>query len=122
MTSISLAALQYFPGFDANLGDRANVRVVPVHAPAVEHSLMSAHADVPGGDSRIDDGIAAEALEVAFSSASCPVRAILITHPHNPSGLLYSDKALQQAMSWAARRGLHVVVDEVGALLNSCSA
>jgi len=103
----------YFPGFDANLGDRARVQVVPVHAPAVEHSLMNAHADLPGGDTCIDSGIAPEALEVALSSANCPVRAILLTHPHNPSGLLYSDKALQQAMGWAARRGLHVVVDEV---------
>jgi hypothetical protein len=107
--------MQYFPGFDANLGDRACVQVVPVHAPAVEQSLMGHVGGVAGGDVCIDAGIAPEALEVAYGAASVPVRAMLLTHPHNPSGLLYSDKALQEAMAWAARRGLHVVVDEVGA-------
>lgn len=41
------------------------------------------------------------------------VRVLLLTSPHNPTGRLYSPKALVAAVAWARKRGLHVVVDEV---------
>lgn len=41
------------------------------------------------------------------------IRVLLITSPHNPTGRLYSAKALLGAVAWARKRGLHVIVDEV---------
>lgn len=38
---------------------------------------------------------------------------LLITSPHNPTGRLYSPKALLAAIAWGRKRGLHIIVDEV---------
>lgn len=38
---------------------------------------------------------------------------LLLTSPHNPTGRLYSSKALLAAVAWARKRSLHIVVDEV---------
>lgn len=46
-------------------------------------------------------------------SAGVKVRVLLLTSPHNPTGRLYSSRALLDAIAWARKRGLHVVVDEV---------
>ena len=41
------------------------------------------------------------------------VRAVLLTNPHNPLGLVYEREEVEAVMRWAASHRLHVVVDEV---------
>ena len=38
---------------------------------------------------------------------------LLLTHPHSPLGRVYSDAQLLAAATFAAARGLHIVVDEI---------
>lgn len=98
--------MQYFSGFDNNLGARSKVRIIPVPIPFVD------------GEPSLDDGVSPEALQAVAdgavaSSPQCRPRALLLTHPHNPFGRLYSNDALRQAVAWASQQGMHVVVDEV---------
>lgn len=46
-------------------------------------------------------------------AAGVEIRALLITSPHNPTGRLYSPKALLAAVAWGRSRDLHIIVDEV---------
>ena len=39
--------------------------------------------------------------------------ALLLTNPHNPTGLCYGAEALRQASEWAHSKGLQVIIDEV---------
>ncbi len=45
--------------------------------------------------------------------AGLEIRMLLITSPHNPTGRLYSAKALLAAVAWGREQGLHIIVDEV---------
>ncbi|CAN0364642.1 unnamed protein product, partial [Ascophyllum nodosum] len=96
----------YFPGFDEALVS-AGVRAWAARDASVGGAMMEAGADA---------GISPRVLEASFRearSAGVDVRVILITSPHNPTGRLYSAKALTAAIAWARKRELHVVVDEV---------
>ncbi|CAN0563233.1 unnamed protein product, partial [Laminaria digitata] len=46
-------------------------------------------------------------------AADVKIRTLLITSPHTPTGRMYSPKALLGAISWARKRSLHIIVDEV---------
>ena len=41
------------------------------------------------------------------------IKAVLLTNPHNPLGLIYQRAELEAVMAWAAQHGLHVIVDEI---------
>ena len=56
------------------------------------------------------------ALEEAYSGASCPVKALVISNPHNPLGKCYSRATLEACLRFCQRRNLHFVSDEVFAL------
>ena len=94
----------YFTGFDGDLGD-LRVGIVPFAVPCPSLS-------------DIDSGIRPAVLDAALEAAarqhpSGRVSVLLLTNPHNPTGLLYSESALSDAVEWASSRGLHVLVDEV---------
>lgn len=44
------------------------------------------------------------------------VRALLLTNPNDPLGVVYSPLVLKNAIGWARARGMHTVVDEIYAL------
>ena len=46
-------------------------------------------------------------------NANNRIRAVLLTNPHNPLGLVKEREEMEAVMAWAAEKGLHVIVDEI---------
>jgi len=63
-------------------------------------------------DRRFEDGFALDP-ECVRRALTPRTRAIVITSPHNPSGVAVDPAALDEIGTIAARAGAHVVVDEV---------
>ncbi|CAM9945408.1 unnamed protein product, partial [Choristocarpus tenellus] len=64
----------------------------------------------------VDEGISPVSLQRAYRAARAKavhIRALLLTSPHNPTGRLYSARALLGAVSWAREKGIHIISDEV---------
>ena len=57
-----------------------------------------------------------DALERALQSASCPVKGLVISNPHNPLGRCYSKSLLEECLKFCQRHGIHLISDEVFAL------
>jgi len=88
-----------YAGFWPDLETRDELRIIPVHGS-------------PGDGARLT----AERLDRALSEADCPVRALLLTSPDNPTGYVYSAAELHEVISWCLARDLHLVMDEIYAL------
>ncbi|HEY6147418.1 MAG TPA: pyridoxal phosphate-dependent aminotransferase [Thermoanaerobaculia bacterium] len=61
---------------------------------------------------RFDEGWAIDPDRVA-ASVTGRTRAVVLSSPHNPSGVLASEEALDRLGALASRRGFSVLVDEV---------
>ena len=88
-----------YAGFWMDLEGRDGLSVIPVHA--------------------TDDTawqVTPALLDAALEQADVPVRALLFTTPNNPLGTVYTPEQLEAILTWAERRGVHVVFDEVYAL------
>ncbi|KIW37014.1 uncharacterized protein PV06_10647 [Exophiala oligosperma] len=92
----------YWNGFDFHIERQAQVRAVPVIFDNFVDSFNSTAI--------------VRALEKAMDEAACPVRAVVITNPHNPLGRCYSADNLLSIAEFCGRRGLHLISDEVYAL------
>ncbi|KAL4741657.1 PLP-dependent transferase [Aspergillus similis] len=57
-----------------------------------------------------------------FTLCSKPVRAVVLTNPHNPSGRCYSLSALECAARFCQDNNMHLISDEVYALSSFASA
>lgn len=49
-------------------------------------------------------------------AAGNPPKIFIICQPNNPTGIIYSYKIMHRMITWALKRGLHVVSDEIYAL------
>lgn len=79
----------YFPGFDYNLKTRIGVEPIPVWG---ENDFL--------GD--LDSVISPMNLESALQkNKHLNITTLLLTNPHNPTGIVYSKNALRDAISWA---------------------
>ena len=56
------------------------------------------------------------ALEEAFDNAPCPVKALVLTNPHNPLAQAYPQPVLEGCLKFCHRRGIHLISDEIYAL------
>ena len=56
------------------------------------------------------------ALRTAYNEASCPVRALLLTNPHNPLGVRYSRVVLEACLQLCQDLNIYFISDEVYAL------
>jgi len=88
-----------YAGFWADLETRDELTVVPVHTSS-------------------DDGfrLTTALLEAAYTSASVPISAVMLTNPDNPTGRIIPSADLRAAVEWARERELHVVLNEIYAL------
>ena len=88
-----------YAGFWADLETRDGLHVVPVHC-------------------RSEDGfrLTPQLLDAALDGAGRPVTSLLFTSPNNPLGWVYSAEEIDEVLTWADRRGIHVVMDEIYAL------
>jgi hypothetical protein len=55
-------------------------------------------------------------LEKGLRDAPVPIKAVVMTNPHNPLGRCYSKENLIEMMQFCQRHDLHLIVDEVFAL------
>jgi aspartate/methionine/tyrosine aminotransferase len=88
-------------GFDFHFNIRAQVTPITVCLPQMEDQFTLELIS---------------ALENAYESASRPIRAIVLTNPHNPLGRCYPKEVLEGCLVFCARHNLHFISDEVYAL------
>jgi aspartate/methionine/tyrosine aminotransferase len=62
------------------------------------------------------------ALEAAIMDATCPVKALVFTNPHNPLGQRYPKSVLESCILFCKKHDIHFVSDEVYALTSFTSA
>ena len=82
-------------------------------------SLHTNAVPVPVGIGSLDDVFGAgmvPTLERGLQEAGVPVRAVVLTNPHNPLGRCYSRQNLIDLMQFCQRHDLHLIADEVFAL------
>ncbi|OTB04428.1 hypothetical protein M426DRAFT_320792 [Hypoxylon sp. CI-4A] len=93
----------------------------PYHAGAYEvflnmHTgIVPIPVDVDSLEDALGDRMIA-ILERGLRDAPVPVKAVLVTNPHNPLGRCYSKENLIQLMQFCQRHNLHLIADEVFAL------
>ena len=87
-----------YPGFLMDVGRRAGARLVTVPTDTTRFSL--------GVD-------ALERARTSTENAGHPVRALLLSSPHNPLGTCFSIDELAGAVLWCARHDLHLITDEI---------
>ncbi|SPO05310.1 related to 1-aminocyclopropane-1-carboxylate synthase, and related proteins [Cephalotrichum gorgonifer] len=83
-----LIPLPLYNGFNVDIMNRSNVRVIGVPR-AIEAALRKAE----------NDGIV--------------VRALLVSHPHNPLGRCYPPETMKEFASICGENGLHFISDEI---------
>jgi aspartate/methionine/tyrosine aminotransferase len=91
----------YWNGFDFGLQARSSVTPVLVTLPSFQSNFS-------------DDLL--PALQHAIDNATCPVKALMITNPHNPLALCYPREVLEQCLRFCKDRDIHFISDEVYAL------
>ncbi|KAJ5378116.1 uncharacterized protein N7496_005525 [Penicillium cataractarum] len=97
-----------YNGFNVDIQNRSNVRVVGVKYEGIE------------GFGGLDDLFRPEvnrlALEATIHHAreeGINVRALLVSNPHNPLGRCYPPETLREFASFCGRNDLHLISDEI---------
>ncbi|CAD6594220.1 MAG: hypothetical protein ASARMPREDX12_008481 [Alectoria sarmentosa] len=99
--------LSYVDGYDAFFRTHSGVNPVSVPMPKLEESLGP-------------DLIAA--LEEKYQSSTRPIKALVLSNPHNPLGRCYSKDTLEQCLKFCQQHEIHLISDEVFALSVFASA
>lgn len=105
--------------FEAN----DSVLIPTPYYPAFDHDFWDL-GDVYVGEVNTEDGsvssvLTQKALDAAYAKANIARRrpkALLLSHPNNPLGTVYSRDELLLAVAWCREKGLHLICDEVYAL------
>jgi aspartate/methionine/tyrosine aminotransferase len=88
-------------GFDFGFRVRSSVAPVLVPLSGFEHNFT---------DSLIP------ALEEAYLSSDIPIKALILTNPHNPLAVCYPQKTLIECLKFCEKHRLHFISDEIYAL------
>ncbi|KAF2795571.1 1-aminocyclopropane-1-carboxylate synthase [Melanomma pulvis-pyrius CBS 109.77] len=56
------------------------------------------------------------ALEKTRAEAECPIKALMVTNPHNPLGVSYPSEILEMCLQFCKKYSIHFISDEVYAL------
>ncbi|OCL14891.1 PLP-dependent transferase [Glonium stellatum] len=91
----------YWNGFDFGVRIRSSVKPVLVPLPSFNSNFT--------GDLLL-------ALEEAFERATCPVKVLMITNPHNPLAVCYPKSVLEDCLKFCEKHSLHFISDEVYAM------
>jgi len=83
----------------------------PAYDPLVAAAKMVG-ADVSFFERRFEEGYAVDSGRVAGALTS-RTRLVILSNPHNPSGVLASEDSLEEIARVAEAAGIHVLVDEV---------
>lgn len=88
-------------GFDFGFRVRSSVTPVLVSLPSLEDNFS-------------DKVISA--LEEEYKIASMPIKALIITNPHNPLAVCYPKRLLKAFLKFCEKHDLHFISDEIYAL------
>ncbi|KAI2464340.1 putative aminotransferase GliI-like protein [Annulohypoxylon bovei var. microspora] len=93
----------------------------PYHAGAYEVflNIHTGIVPIPVGAGSLDDVFGEgmiPTLERGLRDATIPIKAVVVTNPHNPLGRCYSKEILIELMRFCQRHNLHLIADEVFAL------
>jgi aspartate/methionine/tyrosine aminotransferase len=90
-------------GFEIILQRKANVSLIPARPPTYSHW----------------DNYLVPSLQAAydFSDQKSRIKAVLLCNPNNPLSRCYPRDTLLELMEFCQERGLHLICDEVGALI-----
>ena len=91
----------YYPAFTNDLGVRCRVRAVPVYSSSGDVTMLPS----------LDDFELAEKNALAEGGGTC--RALLLTNPNNPLGIIYEPDDYKKCVKWALDRQIHCISDEV---------
>lgn len=95
----------YYGGFEMDLYTHSEIVIFPVHLSSKPNPHTKASFEITVKD-----------LEEALAKAkqkNVTIRAILLCHPNNPLGTLYSEKQIRQCMEFAQKHSLHLISDEI---------
>jgi aspartate/methionine/tyrosine aminotransferase len=115
-----LIPVPYYPAFDHDFYNFANVFVFPIHC------------EESGTEENPFGYITEDALDRAYEHAiraGHPPRAVLLSNPNNPMGTLYREEELRTVVKWVEAKhlssssttttsggGFHLIMDEIYAL------
>ncbi|KAI0139752.1 1-aminocyclopropane-1-carboxylate synthase [Pestalotiopsis sp. NC0098] len=91
----------YWNGFDFSMRVRAAVEPVLVHLPSFGSNFT---------DELLD------ALEEAIATSTIPIKALMITNPHNPLAVCCPRSILERCLVFCKKHKIHFISDEVYAL------
>jgi aspartate/methionine/tyrosine aminotransferase len=91
----------YWNGFDFSMRVRSAVNPVVVTLPSLDASFTNELG---------------EALERTYQTSTCPIKALMITNPHNPLAVCYSKSVLEECLRFCNRHDIHFISDELYAL------
>ncbi|PYH35561.1 aminotransferase gliI [Aspergillus neoniger CBS 115656] len=97
-----LVPCPYWSGYDTFFAVRSQVQIIGVEVTELEESFH--------------DSTLVTALEKHYKEAKCPIKAVVLSHPHNPLGRPYPPHVLKQCMAFCRDHNLHLISDEVFAL------
>jgi aspartate/methionine/tyrosine aminotransferase len=88
----------YYSGFDHDLALRSEARLWHVQLQSPEFELTA---------------INMEKAYAEAEAAGTEVKAVLLNSPQNPLGRVYSSALVQDVITFARKKGLHVILDEI---------
>jgi gliotoxin/aspirochlorine biosynthesis aminotransferase len=91
----------YWNGFDFSMRVRAAAEPVLVPVPSFSSNFT-------------DDLLVA--LEEVYAASTIPIKALMITNPHNPLAICYPRRILEICLAFCKKHGIHFISDEVYAL------
>lgn len=102
------------------LADAAESILIPApYYPAFDNDLQATSSLIPlAFFLNEDEDITAQLDQAAAAAkhAGQPVRALLITNPNNPLGIIYKQETVQAMLCWCLENKIHYVSDEIYAL------
>ncbi|KAF1950196.1 1-aminocyclopropane-1-carboxylate synthase 7 [Byssothecium circinans] len=91
----------YWNGFDFSMRVRSSVRPIVVQLPSLCDNFTEEL--IP-------------ALERTLVEVKCPIKALMVTNPHNPLGVPYPKEILEACLKFCKKHSIHFISDEVYAL------
>ncbi|KAF4626878.1 hypothetical protein G7Y89_g11280 [Cudoniella acicularis] len=91
----------YWKGIDFTFKLRCSVTPIAVHVADISSTLTDALLI---------------ALENAFTSATCPVKGVMLCNPHNPLGQCYPKSVLEGCVRFCHMHKIHLISDEIYAM------
>lgn len=104
------------------LGDAGDACLIPApYYAAFENdmNLMAGIVPFPVYSANPMHGPTESELSLAYlqcKASGLNPRFLLLTNPHNPLGVIYRPNVMQKCVTWARKRHVHTIVDEVYAL------